>query len=391
MWKNAAGTWPVILLLAAGISLIAWSSSNDMFARWDFSLNCKDMASATISSPIVRNSSSLDYNTRHSAQETVRKASSRGRRCSSNVSAAIAAHNPVTKSNCPDTESVMQALLQATPTSKPVVLVSVGCNKAYDFVHTIRQWSRDEKFSVQQLLNAHISNGLRGKRMVRGACGSGVKGDVKVKNDTLGIRNVSAWCLEPMRGNMELVNKSFAQLGYLGSNPQIHLMRAAVSSHRSKANFAAANAGAEVFGIGKEVEKGEQALQGSDVVDVMALDDIMPQDIDKIDFLSIDTEGNDMRVIFGSMQLLSAKKVRYLEFEYHSVGHWAQSDLGDLTDLLDQFGFDCYFLGTKGELWRLTGCWNDAYYKRFWSNVGCIHRDEEEVHKFMESIAARHT
>jgi FkbM family methyltransferase len=285
----------------------------------------------------------------------------------------------------------MQALLGATPASKPAALVTIGCNKAYDFVYNLRLWSRDERYSVGQLMNAHLKNGLRGRRkIVRGACGSGLKADSKVKDDALGIRNVSAWCLEPMGANMQLINMSFATLGYL-SNPQIHLMRAAASSHRSKANFANAGAGSEAIGIGSDVEDGTRAQQGYDVVDVVALEDVMPPDIERIDFLSIDTEGNDMRVILGSTQLLSARKVRYMEFEYHQVGHWAQADLGDAVDLLDQFGFDCYFAGNKGQLWRLTGCWDDSYYKRYWSNIACIHRDEKAVHKVMEGIAATST
>ena len=43
--------------------------------------------------------------------------------------------------------------------------------------------------------------------------------------------------------------------------------------------------------------------------------------------LSIDTEGNDMRVLLGAVRLLGAEMIRFLEFEYHKVGHWATADL----------------------------------------------------------------
>ena len=46
-----------------------------------------------------------------------------------------------------------------------------------------------------------------------------------------------------------------------------------------------------------------------------------------IDVLSIDTEGNDMRVLLGAARLLGAEMVRFLEFEYHNIGHWATADL----------------------------------------------------------------
>ena len=286
----------------------------------------------------------------------------------------------------------MEALLQATPPSKPAVVVSVGCNKAYDFIRSVREWSRDDKFSVSKLLEAHVRNNLRGRRVVFGACGSARKGDSPIKDAGHGIRNTSAWCFEPLGANMELLNKSFNMLGYL-SDPRVHLVQAAISSHKAQAYFPRSSAGAEVFGIQKLVADqatATPAKAGADIVDVVTLDDTLPADLQEIDFLSIDTEGNDMRVIFGSMKLLSTIKVRYMEFEYHQVGHWAHSDLGDLADLLDQFGFDCYIPGNGGQLWRLTGCWHDSYYRRTWSNVACVNREESEVHRVMEEIASQY-
>ena len=63
-----------------------------------------------------------------------------------------------------------------------------------------------------------------------------------------------------------------------------------------------------------------------------------------------------MRAILGGIRSLAAEKVRYMEFEYHKVGRWSKSDLQDLIDLLDQFGFDYYWALNSGGLRRLTGC-----------------------------------
>ena len=96
--------------------------------------------------------------------------------------------------------------------------------------------------------------------------------------------------------------------------------------------------------------------------------------------------------------------VRFLEFEYHGVNRWARSDLQDLVDLLDQFGFDCYWQGgfgwadgvmvqNSGKLWRLTGCWDDSYYTVFRDygsngNVACVNRDETELTDAMHHSAS---
>ena len=44
--------------------------------------------------------------------------------------------------------------------------------------------------------------------------------------------------------------------------------------------------------------------------------------LDNITFLTIDTEGHDSLVLLGARQLLSARRVRVLQFEYHERGLW---------------------------------------------------------------------
>lgn len=104
--------------------------------------------------------------------------------------------------------------------------------------------------------------------------------------------------------------------------------------------------------------------------------------------MSIDTEGNDLRVLLGGIKTLASDKIKYLEFEYHNVNRWARSDLQDTIDLLDQLNFDCYWALNSGKLSRLTGCWHDSYYsERKWSNVACINRKMKKTHSKMQSLA----
>ena len=91
-----------------------------------------------------------------------------------------------------------------------------------------------------------------------------------------------------------------------------------------------------------------------------------------IDFLSIDVEGFDLLVLKGATKTLP--RTKYLEFEYNSVGAWKQQNLSTAIDLLGGAGFQCYWAGKEGRLWRITNCWMDSFNQlKQWSNVACVH------------------
>jgi hypothetical protein len=53
---------------------------------------------------------------------------------------------------------------------------------------------------------------------------------------------------------------------------------------------------------------------------------------------------------------------------------------------LDDIGFTCYWAG-KGELWRITGCWQPQFRGAYWSNVACANRQlAPSLLRIMESI-----
>ena len=114
---------------------------------------------------------------------------------------------------------------------------------------------------------------------------------------------------------------------------------------------------------------------------MVTLDDFAEQHItwhnqnQRVDVLTIDTEGFDWRVLRGARSILT--RTRYLEFEYHKK--WGREELlKDAVDYLEELDFVCYFAGRIGRLFKLThGCWvNELYEVRGWSNVACVHRSE---------------
>jgi hypothetical protein len=95
-----------------------------------------------------------------------------------------------------------------------------------------------------------------------------------------------------------------------------------------------------------------------------------------IDFLQIDTDGNDAEVLKSAKELLKHRKVRALSFEYHSLYPWRLSTLHGVIMEMDKYDLDCFYEG-QGRLWPLTGsCWEPAYEFYLWSNVMCILRSD---------------
>lgn len=293
-------------------------------------------------------------------------------RCSPQESEYISRHNPSENSNCPDSVAWTRKLLDLSQEKESVTLMSIGCNRGDDLLIRFREWSRNSSYSfnaIQDEYQVIFGSVMR-------ACNLPAMLDPPVGPP----RTARAFCVEPMISTFHAVHETFKKHDW---DTSIHFINAAVSSVPGEAQFPISHAGMEALGLGMV------SSDGAYTVNVTTIDKIVSDfQVDEIDMLSIDTEGNDARAILGAIHTLPI--VRFLEFEYHWVGRWAQSDLQDIIDLLDQFMFDCYWQGNQGQLWKITGCWHDSYYqKRGWSNVGCVKRSETILHEYMEEIARR--
>ena len=95
-----------------------------------------------------------------------------------------------------------------------------------------------------------------------------------------------------------------------------------------------------------------------------------------IDILVIDTEGQDPRIIKGTLELLKKQNVRILVFEYDQECPWASYPLEAIVDYLDNLKYDCYFVGVN-RLWKITGsAWHPFFEIRYRSNVLCSLKDD---------------
>ena len=310
-----------------------------------------------------------------------------GERCSPKMIARIAQNRPISQSNCPNNEKWLPFAVPGPDTQRLPRVVFIGCNKGYDFVEAARLFSWNASFSKKSVFQHHNLQDT-------GACQTANHPEAQIPPEKT-ARRIDALCVEPMPSNAKILRDAFTALKYY---PQVTFLQAAVGHVHGTVPFHNGKPGTESWGIYSKVD----CVSCFTDVNITFLDNILlhklrAEDITgakgdqsrrgTVDFLSIDTEGNDMRVLIGAIGLLMEHRVRYLEFEYHSVGKWSTSDLEDIVDLMDHFGFDCFFSGVH-KLWRLTGCFDQSYRThRHWSNVACVLRTEVQLLQKMDEIA----
>lgn len=325
--------------------------------------------------------------TESSLQRTFSSRRHLGKRCSPEMIARIARKNPISHSNCPNNDKWLPLAIPGPDIKRLPRVVFIGCNKGYDFVEAARMFSWNASFSKKSVFQNH-------KLGDTGACNAGAHSDARIPPEKK-ARQIDALCVEPMPSNAKLLKDAFTTLKYY---PQVTFLQAAVGHVHGTVPFHNGKPGTESWGIDSKVD----CVSCFTDVNITFLDNILlhklrAEDITgaegdqsqrgTVDFLSIDTEGNDMRVLIGAIGLLMEQRVRYLEFEYHKVGKWSTSDLEDIVDLMDHFGFDCFFSGVH-KLWRLTGCFDQSYRThRWWSNVACALRTEKQLLHKMDEIA----
>ena len=300
-----------------------------------------------------------------------------GARCSAERIAGILRTKPHRNSNCPATQAWVDVLLEETADAPSATIMSIGCNKGDDFIYQMRDWSGNSTYDPMEynVMAASVFNDTR-------SCA--LRADT-VHKFTHRTRPTRGYCIEPMPRTFIFLEACMRELHYLGP---LTLVEAAMSSVSGTALFPDAAAGREDFGLDFNSETNHYETVE---VEVKTLDSLVRTEmIETIDWLSIDAEGHDVRVLLGGLNTLAAHKIRYFEFEYHHHGKWATSDLEDVIDMLDQFGYDCYWALNSGGLSRLTGCWHATYAdEATWSNIACISRRQYQTHAWMEEIAHR--
>eukprot|EP00667_Euglena_gracilis_P021338 EG_transcript_23337 len=258
--------------------------------------------------------------------------------------------------NCPENNWVYDFLRSDSRhgVKRTAVVVSVGCNKAYDAINTLNLFRQEVLVTMQQWHNA--------TQFECGVC-SQCHGTNQVVMKGIRARPVEVYCIEPLPANFNRLNATATRF-------QLHSygfrsFNSAVTSEQDAqargwtAQFPVNTGlpgerdllGWEAIGIGVGVDEGCPRCKMVDVPLVVLDRFVQSHNLSVIDYLSIDTEGNDPNVLLGATSALAL--VRYFEFEYHRVGVWLQSSLRQIIQQLKTHDFVCYWIG-RGKVWRLT-------------------------------------
>mmetsp|Transcript_21794 Transcript_21794/g.48875 ORF Transcript_21794/g.48875 Transcript_21794/m.48875 type:complete len:408 (-) Transcript_21794:259-1482(-) len=305
---------------------------------------------------------------------------------------------------------------QQGPEQEDFLGFSVGCNKGFDALHTLRMGTYDTSLTKTSWRTAMEDDG---QKLSHSVCAQDANGEFELttKNDNNKdpLRRGEVHCFEPMPQTVSRLQYSSKHLGY--DSKGFTVVHAAVSKSSGTVLFDAADnqnkKGLENIGINNCASmKPEDQKQYCTEVKLLNLKEYVRDHIDNsssnnnnnnkprrtIHHLSIDVEGYDGDVILGAgTEVL--KRVEYLEFEYNWMGSWKNQHLFDVLSYLDGTGssssnnpgsfhkeatqndagnkdelsFTCYWAGEK-RLWRITGCWMRYYDIHTWSNVACVNR-----------------
>ena len=210
--------------------------------------------------------------------------------------------------------------------------VFIGCNQGMDAVETLRLGAWDKQYS-ESAWNKKLQEGLGAKAKTLANCFGEVSLAKNSKNSG-NVRPAQVYCFEPPSDIVDELKRAVTDLKW---DSNLHV--------------------------------------DSNTLATVSLDEYVQQNAALakapwIHFLSIGSFGYDFTVLQRAEKTL--EKVAYLEFELTWKGDWAKQNFKEAIDWLMYRDFVCYWPGQSGNVWKITGCWQDMYDKRSWSHVACV-------------------
>lgn len=274
------------------------------------------------------------------------------------------------------------AKLQELDPSKPKTFIDIGCNKGHTSAGFFGLWAPDLNFNPATL---SVEGG-----MDCGVCGDCHEKGLEDPSKADPNINITVYCVEPnliSYAKLILAREKFLAGKRLSAS--WHIINAAMSDATTYVNFPRCPPGDESCNL----QGNSDLWKAYDSVPLLTVEDLVKRyNMDYIDVLKTDTEGNDVPALYGALPTLIKKKVGIYTFEYNGIGAWVKHKLEDVVTLLDGIGYACYFDGRAsqfGSVVRLTGCWNPSYEFHLWANVVCVNR-EHVLYPELELLSTRY-
>lgn len=259
--------------------------------------------------------------------------------------------------------------------------VEAGCNKATDAVFMLKLFSREESLNLYDWIQRiNMSNTFSCPPVDEEKYEALVQMLPKCSH----IMRYQHHCIEPVKETFAVVSKVTQEMGYHNYGLNIYQYVVTASNDPAFVQVSPVEAGTETVGIDTIVLANLTYRVPTVSIDKFILDN----NIEGLQILKIDTEGNDPRVLLGAARTLAIMKPSYLFFENHGIGQWSTFDLKDIIDYLDNLSYDCYWATRIGSLVRITSCWSAEYGKwKDWSNIACVHRGDRLLRSIFEKYS----
>lgn len=150
--------------------------------------------------------------------------------------------------------------------------------------------------------------------------------------------NINLYVFEPNPDTFE--NK--LQTAFKGASKNVHLVNMGLSDKSGEATLFTNTSRGATDSLHR-VKDGKYFHTGSVQVKLSTVDAYSAEHgISHIDFLKIDTEGNDLHVIRGAEKMLKDGKIDVIQFEFSLHYTYSHIYFKDFADYLGQFGFTLF-------------------------------------------------
>jgi FkbM family methyltransferase len=152
--------------------------------------------------------------------------------------------------------------------------------------------------------------------------------------------NVTGILFEPSVDAVAQLKVRFSQ------HPQLEIVDVAIADTQGNMPFYEQPNSGEGSTLVRELRSSAKAARR---VTISTLDlEMYNRGFDSIDFLKVDTEGYDLRVLHGASGLLSRQQIGLIQFEYNSMWASANSTLAGANHLLESYGYRIFLLRQDG-------------------------------------------
>jgi FkbM family methyltransferase len=179
---------------------------------------------------------------------------------------------------------------------------------------------------------------------------------------------------EPAQKTFQLLTQNFKH------HENIQFYNLALSNEQGVVSFFETEELGEMSSV---IERSDGKYHRSYQVKVETMDNLFAH-LPTLDFVKIDTEGNDFNVLLGATKLLEQKKIRYLQVEYGDNWRFAGHTFIYFRNYMEKLGYKVFLI-------RPDGCYTLNYeqwkeYYSFSNFLICLASEEAAIQGLVKGV-----